>query len=412
MKLKLIAALLIFQFSLAQQRTCATNLFMQQMMNNPVAKQKHEDLQNRFEIELSKLQNQQRTSAISASATIIVPIAVHFPDVAPTSTEKECLKQLAQNQIDILNNDFNATNLDITLWTPTVSALYPGTNVGIFNVQFVLATQNHPTGSGLAAGQLAVTFGTNFLSNADNDPQWSHYINIVVRVANALGYSPLGGSPNDGSTVVINYDAFGSGTGCTGYIPAGDYNLGRTLSHELGHFFNVDHTFGNSLCNAANTDYVDDTPQCLASSGCPPNGSVSGCVAGQKSLTMNYMDYTDDACMYMFTAGQANRMRAYYNTILSQLATNVLSKDSFSLINVALYPNPNTGSFTISFKTKTNDDIKISICDISGKNIYTKTFQNFGIFDQNLELNNVNSGIYFATILNGEMKIVKKILIE
>ena len=411
MKCKLIAVLLVFQFGFSQERTCGTNLYVQQMMKNPKAKQKYLDLQNRFEIESAKLQNAQK-SAANVNSTVYIPVAVHFPNVETNSPDKACLRQLAQNQISILNADYNATNADIALWTPAVSSLYPGTNIGVFNVQFVLATQNHPPGSGLPAGQVAVTFGTNFLSNADSDSQWSHYINIVVRVAGALGYSPLGGTPNDGSTVVINYDAFGSGTGCDGYTPNGDYNLGRTLSHEIGHFFNLDHTFGNSLCNTTNTDDVSDTPQCLASSGCPPNGSVLGCVVGQKSLTMSYMDYTDDACMYMFTAGQVTRMRAYYNTISSQLATNVLSNDEFEFKNFSLYPNPNNGSFTISFKTDTTDDIKINITDICGKDIYAKSFQNYRMFDQTLDLNTVCSGVYLATIQSGEKKIIKKIIIK
>ncbi|WP_309608251.1 zinc-dependent metalloprotease [Flavobacterium sp.] len=382
------------------------------MMNNPIAKQKYIDLQQKFEVELSKLQNQQNKSARNTNVTIVIPVAVHFPNVATNSTDKACLRQLVQNQIDILNADFNATNSDISLWTPTVSAIYPGTNIGSLNVQFVLATQNHPAGTGLANGQKAVTFGTNFLANADNDNQWIGYINIVVREAGALGYSPLGGSPNDGATVVINYDAFGSGNGCAGYAPSGSYNLGRTLAHELGHFFNLDHTFGTDQCLPSNTDEVIDTPQCKGSGGCPEIGSVAGCVAGEKSLTMNYMDYTDDACMYMFTAGQATRMRAYYNAISSQLFTNVLSNDSFQFKDFALFPNPNNGSFKISFKPETIGEIEIIVYDMSGRNVYNKSFQYSEMFDQELQINTLSSGVYFVNIQNGAKKIIKRIIVE
>jgi Pregnancy-associated plasma protein-A/Secretion system C-terminal sorting domain len=222
----------------------------------------------------------------------------------------------------------------------------------------------------------------------------------------------LGGSPNDGATVVINYDAFGSGTGCAGYAPSGSYNLGRTLSHELGHFFNLDHTFGTDQCLPSNTDEIIDTPQCLGSGGCPPTGSVAGCVAGEKSLTMNYMDYTDDACMYMFTANQATRMRAYYNAVASQFATNVLSNEKFEFKDFTLFPNPNNGSFKISFKPETNDEINIQVLDISGRNIYTKSYQNLGVFDQELQLNTISSGIYLVTIQNGENKMIKRIVVE
>ncbi len=404
--------MLLYQFAFSQQRTCKTNLYMQKMATDPIAKQKYLDLQNSFKIELLKLKNKQNKSALNIGSLKKIPVAVHFPNVATNSTEKSCLKQLAQNQINILNADFKAINSDNVLWTPTVSALYPGTNPGAFDVDFVLATLNHPPNTGINNGQVAVTFGTNFLAGTDNDDQWRGYMNIVVRVAGGLGYSPLGGSPNDGGTVVINYDAFGSGLGCTDYTPQGDYNLGRTLSHEIGHFFNLEHTFGTDQCLISNTDEVDDTPQCRGSGGCPVIGSVSGCIVGQKSLTMNYMDYTDDACMFMFTAGQVERMQAYFNTVANQFNTNVLSSEDFEFKEFSLYPNPNTGSFRISFIPETNDEINIQVLDISGRNIHNKTFQNSGMFDQELQINTISAGVFFVTIQNGANKMVKRIIVE
>ena len=412
MKLSLISALFLFQIGFSQQRTCGTEAQLQLLMNDPVAKQKHLDLQKRFKIELSKLQNNNNYLAKNTNQTLLIPVAVHFPNVATNSTEKNCLRQLAQNQIATLNADFNATNADISLWTPTVSAFYLGTNIGSINVKFVIANQNHSPGTGFANGELAVTFGTNFLNDTDDDSQWIGYMNIVVRVAGGLGYSPFPGSPNEGATVVINYDAFGSGSGCVGYTPSGDYNLGRTLSHEIGHFFNLDHTFGNSLCQPSNTDDVNDTPQCTGSGGCPAAGSVPGCVAGQKSLTMSYMDYTDDACMYMFTLGQTTRMQAYLNVISNQFATNVLSIENFEFKNFALFPNPNNGSFKISFTPETSEEIEIVVYDISGRNIYNKTFQNSNMFDQELQVNTISSGIYFVNVQNGENKMIKRIIVE
>ncbi len=414
--MKLITALLLsFQLGFSQQKTCGTDAYGQQIMSNPIEKQIHLDLQKRFEIELAKLQNPLSEAARNTNALIIIPVAVHFPSVATNSPDKACLRQLAQNQIDIINADFNATNSDIALWTPTVRALYPGTNVGNLNVQFVLATQNHPAGTGLANGQVAVTFGTNFLNGINIDTQWRKYLNIVVKEAViALGYSPTGGSPNNGETVVINYDAFGSGLGCTGYSPGSFSILGRTLTHELGHFFNLDHTFGNSICNAANTDEVDDTPQCLASGGttCPVIGSVAGCVTGQKALTMNYMDYTNDVCRFMFSAGQTTRMRTYLNAISNEFATNVLSNENFEFKNFDLYPNPNSGTFKISFEPENNSEIKIKVYDMSGRDIYNKSFLNSGIFIQELQLNNITSGIYFVDIQNNTTRIVKRIVIN
>ncbi|WP_309608247.1 zinc-dependent metalloprotease [Flavobacterium sp.] len=414
MKLKSIIALFLFQLGFSQEKTCGTDLYMQKMQNDPIAKQKYLDLQSRFEIELLKLQNPQNKSAKNTNATIIIPVAVHFPSVATNSPDKACLRQLAQNQIDIINADFNATNSDIALWTPNASAFYPGTNVGILNVQFVLATKNHPAGTGLSNGQVAVTFGSNYLANSNYDTQWSNYLNFVVRNlgGSTVGLSPIGGNPSAGGAVYITNFTFGSGSGCSGYQPTPGYNLGRTLSHELGHFFNLYHTFGNDQCNDQNTDYVNDTPQCRGFGGCALAGEILGCISGEKSLTVNYMDYTQDACMYMFTAGQVTRIRAYYNTIASQFATNVLSEQDFEFKDFSLYPNPNNGSFKISFRPETNEEIEIIVYDISGRNIYNKTFQNSESFDQNIQLEKVQTGVYLICIKNGENKTVKRIVVE
>ena len=416
MKIKLIIALLLSQLGFSQQKICGTDAYMQQKMSDPVAKQRYLDLQNKFEIELAKIENQQNKSPTNTNATLLIPVAVHFPSVATNSTDKTCLMQLAQTQIDVLNADFNATNSDAALWTPSVSALYPGTNVGNLNIQFVIATQNHPAGTGLANGQKAVTFGTNFLAGADKDTQWNYYLNFVVRNAGLLGYTFFPGDPKNGESVVLNYDAFGTGAGCTGYVPGGFAYLGRTATHEVGHYFNLIHIFGtNNICDAANTDNVADTPPCIGSAGtsCPAIGSVAGCVAGEKSLTMNYMNYTNDVCKFMFTAGQVTRMRAYYDTTLyNQFATNVLASENFEFTNFKLYPNPNLGTFKISFTPENNDEVKISIFDYSGRNIYNKSYQNTILFDQELQLDTIASGVYFINIQNGANKMVKKIIVE
>ena len=420
MKVTLLLSLFLFQLGFSQQKSCGTDFYMQQMMSDPVAKQKHLDLQNRFEIELSKLQDQQNKSATNTNATIIIPVAVHFPNVAANSTDKACLRLLAQNQIDILNADFNAANFDLALWTQQVQAFYPGTNVGNFNVQFVVATKNHPAGTGLTNGQAAITFGTNFLyvQNGDyRDIQWKGYLNIVVRDTSLGSGFYTGGTPNEGNLVVIKNDCFGSGNGCPGHVPTIGWNLAETLMHEVGHYFNLEHTFGkypgDNVCAPSNTDYVDDTPQCLMNADWGPiPGSKPGCVPGEKSLTMNFMDYTLDGDKWLFTAGQVVRMRAYYNTVANQFNTNVLSSEDFEFKDFSLYPNPNKGSFRMSFTPESNDDIEIIVYDLSGRKIYNKTFQNSGLFNQELQINTISAGVYFVNIQNGENNMIKRILLD
>jgi hypothetical protein len=251
---------------------------MEQIMNDPIARQNYLNLQAKFEIELAKLENK-TNKLTNTNATIIIPVAVHFPDAtAPLA----CLRALAQNQIDVLNLDYNGLNPDISNWN-SARSFYPNVNTGSLDVRFVLANQNHPAGTGLFNGDLAVTFGTDFLNGVDTDTTWKGYLNIVCRDAGSgnLGYSALPGSPTLGQTVVIAFSAFGSGSGCPSYVPTKPYNLGRTLTHELGHFFNLQHTFAgcstSSNCTT-NGDKVCDTPASDASvGGCPVAGSITKC---------------------------------------------------------------------------------------------------------------------------------------
>jgi hypothetical protein len=90
------------------------------------------------------------------------------------------------------------------------------------------------------------------------------------------------------------------------------YNLGRTATHEVGHWLNLRHIWGDATCG---DDLVGDTPlHNTANYGCPAAGHRSTCTGTPIEMTMNYMDYTDDACMYMFSAGQSTRMNALFAT--------------------------------------------------------------------------------------------------
>lgn len=430
MKFKLLLALFVVQFGLAQQRTCGTDAYMQTMLSNPELRQQYLDLQQQFEIELQRLEQLQQSrnaQGVNApNATIRIPVAVHFPSVTATSTNsalRDCLKLLAQRQVNILNADYNATNSDVTLWDEA-SVFFPGVNIGNMDVSFEIATQNHPTGSGLgfpANGQLAVTFGTDFLSGADTDSTWSGYCNLVVRNISGgiLGYSPLGGSPANGMTVVIDNNAFGavmtgSPATCSGYVPQAPYNLGRTLTHELGHFFNLFHTFqgcDGSNC-ATSGDRVCDTPSCNQPwYECTEPGSATDSTCGPTQLTMNYMDYVQDVCMYMFTAGQATRMTAWYNTISSQLETDVLANNDFVSNNFSIAPNPNKGVFSIQLKEAT-DSYTVIIIDALGREIYNTDFNQTTDLVQNIQIDTTLSGLYFVTIQSNGATITKKILVE
>jgi hypothetical protein len=422
MKTKLLLLLFVVSFGFGQQRTCGMQAHMDKIMFNPLLKKQYEERQAKFEVEYQKLLSQKASTnkLLSPNVTITIPVAVHFPSVSNSSSlaTKTCFRNFAQTQIDVINADYNATNSDLSNWA-AASTFYPGVNVGDLDVQFVIANQNHPVTSGLSNGIVAVTFGTDFLSGADSDATWAGYMNFVIRDEGAqiLGYSPLAGSPAAGQTVVMNTFCYGTGLGCTGYEPQTPFNLGRTVTHELGHFFNLDHTFASNNCTGSPScttegDRVCDTPRLTTETyGCPANGSVNAC-GTLKSLTMNYMDYVDDPCMYMFTAGQATRALAYINTIVSEFKPNVLSNTAFLASNFSFYPNPNNGTFNLQFKELVSD-FNVEIFDITGKMIYINEFyQNSDLIKEINIQNEISKGIYFMNIKTNEGLITKKIIIE
>jgi subtilisin-like proprotein convertase family protein len=190
-------------------------------------------------------------------------------------------------------------------------------------------------------------------------------MNFVVKdTGGLLGYSPLGGSVQNGGAVILDIAAFGSGAGCpsSGIVPGAPYNLGRTTTHELGHFYGLNHTFnadGGGSCGAGG-DGIADTPEVANSTyGCPSNPTPFACNAPERRLTMNYMDYVNDACMYMFTPGQMSNVDAYISGVLaSQFKPNVCGPGDPGFVLTAndspVYSCPNTDmsvDFNLTYTT-------------------------------------------------------------
>jgi hypothetical protein len=119
-----------------------------------------------------------------------------------------------------------------------------------------------------------------------------------------LGYAQFPGGPQTKDGVVINYQAFGtSGTA------AAPFNKGRTATHEIGHYFNLRHIWADTE-DCSGSDFVADTPNCAGPNYGTPTWPSITCNNGPNGdMFMNYMDYTDDAAMFLFTAQQVLRMR-------------------------------------------------------------------------------------------------------
>lgn len=284
-------------------KKCGTHEHTHRLMEDPAYRAEHEE---RSRV-MSKA-SQQKTLKANCDAPTTIPVAVHYQGV--NSPNRNCLIDLARRQIDRLNQDMTATNSDASRWQ-TAKPYFPNVNSAGMCIRFVIADQNHPASSGISDGQPAITINQ---TRGDRNSTWANYLNIYVRGnTGVLGYSPLGGSGR-GDGIVIDFKAFGTGAGCGEIRPGYGSTLGRTLTHEVGHYLYLDHIWGDGC---GRDDGVNDTPpQAKENYGCP---GLSRSSCGTRDLHMNYMDYTTDRCMYMFTAGQVSRMTYYLDRYLKNI---------------------------------------------------------------------------------------------
>ncbi len=238
-------------------------------------------------------------------ALVTIPVVVH---VIYNNTTSNISDAQIMSQLSVLNQDFRRTNADVTLTPSIFTAADP-------NIEFCLATVD-PTGnatSGITRTSTTVSsFSTNDAmkySSSGGKDAWDRnkYLNIWVCTMSGgiLGYAQFPGGTAATDGVVIDYRYFGT----TGTATA-PFNKGRTATHEVGHWLNLRHIWGDANCGS---DLVSDTPtHNTANYGCPAYPHNSTCTGAPVEMTMNYMDYTDDACMYMFSAGQVTRMQALF----------------------------------------------------------------------------------------------------
>ena len=249
-----------------------------------------------------------QSNSLSAEKTIVIPVVVHVVFNDPTENISEVQ---IRSQIDALNADFSRSNTDIS----KVPAVFAKRAASV-NIRFELAKvdpMGRPTTGIIRKKSTRMMWSDdNKIKSVANggSTTWdaTSYLNIWVcnTVPGLTGYSTFPGADQAIDGIVVRYDAFGT----TGRISA-PFNKGRTLTHEVGHWMGLKHLWGDQQCG---DDGIEDTPkQRSGNSGDPVFPRITACNATPEGeMFMNFMDFTNDASMAMFTEGQKKVMRNHF----------------------------------------------------------------------------------------------------
>jgi hypothetical protein len=230
---------------------------------------------------------------------IVIPIVVNV--LYRTAAENISDAQI-QSQIDVLNDDFTAANADFG----SIPTLFAGVAANV-DITFELVSIKRKATTKSSWGTRDAMKKTKQGGLDPTTPTTTLNLWACTIGGGILGYAqfPGGSSATDG--VVCDSKYFGVTPNSGSAYP---YNLGRTASHEVGHWMNLRHIWGDATCGS---DLVSDTPtHNTANYGVPAYPHLSTCPGTPVEMTMNYMDYTDDRGMYMFTNGQKTRMSALF----------------------------------------------------------------------------------------------------
>ena len=226
-----------------------------------------------------------------------IPVVVNV--LYRATSENISLAQI-QSQIDVLNKDFNATNSDYNTANNPYSSVRANVGIRFVLDQVIRKSTTKSSWGTRDAMKKSKQGGIDPTSPTTKLNLW-----VCTIGGGILGYAqfPGGSSATDGVVCDGKY----VGTTGTATYP---FNLGRTATHEVGHWMNLRHIWGDATCGS---DIVTDTPvHNTANYGVPEVGHRSTCSGTPLEMYMNYMDYTDDRGMYMFSIGQKSRMLAIF----------------------------------------------------------------------------------------------------
>lgn len=354
-----------------------------------------------------------------SQVSITIPVVVH---VVYNTADQNISDAQVQSQIDVLNEDFSATNSDYNHY----DAGY-GSVKGDLDINFCLVQVIHKQ---TKTKSFATNDNMKFTHRGGSDAvDPMHNLNIWVcnLSQTVLGYAYYPGITPEKFGIVCHTNAFGRGAA---YNLFADFNLGRTTTHEAGHCFGLAHIWGDRTCGS---DEVDDTPlHNTANFDCPAQGHLSTCTGTPLEMWMNYMDYTDDRCMYFFSDGQASRADFFIDTdpqlnsiVNSACVTarqnnndiTITSNNNFNspgekFNSILLYPTITTGQLNLSVSNPVDGNNEITIYNQAGALMIKRQLFVAGKSLHQLDVSKLANGIYFLKFGQGTNKETRKFIVQ
>jgi len=361
MKALSVLPFLLFTSLIFAQERCGTTQYLQMLENsNPEIATKRAKLEKDIQKWIKENPDYQQKTIIT------IPVVVHIVYASP---QQNITDAQVQSQIDVLNKDYRRTNIDVIM-TPSVWQSIAAD----CEIEFCL-TSTDPNGNNTNGITRTQTSQSSFSMQGDpvkdassgGKDAWPNddYLNIWVcnLGSSLLGYAtpPFGNIGSDDG-VVIGYNYFGT----QGTVQS-PYNKGRTTTHEVGHWLNLEHLWGSGWGSCGN-DNVNDTPtQEEENYGCqafPHNANSCNTTNSNGDMFMNYMDYSNDGCMNMFTQGQKTRMIAAINQSRQNLLNHNLCGSGTTFID----------------EVNTTERTLIKIVDVLGKEVTNSLQFNKALF--------------------------------
>ena len=355
MKIIIFGLVGLFSIGNLSAQRCASSEYQQrQLNNNPGLAQKTREIEQFTQHYEQDIPSSVVDARASHTQVFKIPVVIH---VLYHLSNENISDAQAKSQVAALNRDFRKRNTD-TANTPAAFKLFAADCEIEFELARVDPKGRRTTGiihkySPIVSWEMddKIKFSSEM-----GDDAWDSksYLNIWVgNIHSLLGYSSLPGDAPEKDGVVISNSAIG-----TLNTPS-PYNLGRTTVHEIGHWLGLKHLWGDAECG---DDLVDDTPRQRGfTTGCPTGVRISCGNSPTGDMYMDYMDFTNDACMNMFSNGQRQRMRTMlapggfrYSILFSKafgeptVEEIVLPETSPQWLQVKIFPNPVTNQLTLN----------------------------------------------------------------